>query len=52
VLKLGLAGVAAALVRETFPLARPVRLLGVTVSGFDPLGGNGGAQAALDLGLP
>jgi DNA polymerase IV len=47
-----LAGVAAALVREAFPLAKPVRLLGVTVSGFDPPGGNDGAQAALDLGLP
>jgi DNA polymerase-4 len=47
-----LAGTAVALVRSAFPLAKPVRLLGVTVSGFDAPGRRGAAQTALDFGMP
>jgi DNA polymerase-4 len=45
----GLAGIAVALVRGVFPLRRAVRLLGVTVSGFEP-GPVAAPQGALDFG--
>ena len=47
-----LAGVAIALVRGEFPLRRKVRLLGVTVSGFEAGGEGHGAQPAFDFGQP
>ena len=44
-----LAGAAVALVRGLFPLEKPVRLLGVTVSGFDPARISDG-QPSFDFG--
>ena len=38
------------LVRGVYPLPKRVRLLGVTVSGFDEVERDGAAQASLDLG--
>jgi DNA polymerase-4 len=48
-----LAETAIALVRSVFPLAKPVRLLGVTVSGFEPGGDRApDGQPAFDFGGP
>ncbi|MBX6375891.1 MAG: DNA polymerase IV [Acetobacteraceae bacterium] len=48
-----LAGTAVALVRGLFPLDKPVRLLGVTVSGFEAGAGRPtGRQPAFDFGEP
>jgi DNA polymerase-4 len=47
-----LAATAVALVRGLFPLARPVRLLGVTVSGFDAERARPEGQPAFDFDRP
>ncbi|WP_375163908.1 hypothetical protein, partial [Phenylobacterium sp.] len=44
-----LAGTAVALARGLFPLEKPVRLLGVTVSGFEAAEPDPGTQAAFDF---
>ncbi len=50
--KSALAGAAVELVRSAYPLAKGVRLLGVTVSGFEPGERADEAQVTFDFGEP